>query len=103
LRRNVWVRNTEFALLHPATLVMAPLATFAGLGMAFALVLKTSTGRSSQCFCRSDAAFGKKLKENFAALGILGLKKRFLHGGNEYRFLLIPEQLQQCQNTTTIH
>lgn len=38
MRRNVWVRNTEVALLLPATLVLAPLAAFAGLGMAFAVV-----------------------------------------------------------------
>ena len=36
--RNIWVRNTEVALLLPATLILAPLAAFAGLGMAFAVV-----------------------------------------------------------------
>ena len=36
--RNIWVRNTELALLLPATLILAPLAAFAGLGMAFAVV-----------------------------------------------------------------
>jgi hypothetical protein len=38
MKRNIWVRNTEIALLLPATFILAPLPAFAGLGMAFAVV-----------------------------------------------------------------
>ncbi len=41
MRRDLWLRNVEIALLAPASLVMAPMAVFAALGMGFALVQQT--------------------------------------------------------------
>ena len=38
MSRDLWIRNTEIVLLLPATIVMAPLAAFAALGMVFAIV-----------------------------------------------------------------
>jgi hypothetical protein len=38
MKSNVWIRSAEGALLLPATLVLAPLASFAACGMAFAVL-----------------------------------------------------------------
>lgn len=47
---------------------------------------------------RSDASFGKKLKENYSALGLLGIEKKFLQGGTTYRFTPQPEQWIICKD-----
>jgi hypothetical protein len=47
---------------------------------------------------RSDAAFGKKLKENYSALGLLGIEKKFLDGCTTYRFVTPLEQVGICNN-----
>ena len=41
MSRDLWIRNTEIVLLLPATIVMAPMAAFAALGMVFAIVQQT--------------------------------------------------------------
>lgn len=38
MSRGLWIRNTEIVLLLPATILMAPMAAFAALGMFFAIV-----------------------------------------------------------------
>jgi hypothetical protein len=48
-------------------------------------------------YCRSDAAFGKKLKENISALGVLGVEKRPAHNGTEYMFQPSEQQAAQCK------
>jgi len=58
---------------------------------------------------RTDAVFGRRIKENISALAILGVEKKFLDGSTTYRFLcsphLTPEetaiQVGQCQNAFT--
>jgi hypothetical protein len=47
---------------------------------------------------RSDAAFGRKLKENLSALGLLGIHTQFKDGSTVYWFEPSPEQVGQCKN-----
>ena len=45
---------------------------------------------------RSSAVFGKRLKENFSALRLLGIEKKVLDGTTMYRFNSTPAQVGQC-------
>lgn len=45
---------------------------------------------------RSSAVFGKRMKENFSALRLLGIEKRVLDGTTMYRFNCTPTQVEQC-------
>src|ERR1017187_3108664 len=56
-------------------------------------------GRTFTQTWHSDAVFGKKLKENYSALGLLGIEKKFLHGGSTYKFVPNPEEGAICLNT----
>jgi hypothetical protein len=47
---------------------------------------------------RTDAAFGRKLKENETALHLLGIQKRFRHGSTEWRFDPPSEEAERCKN-----
>jgi hypothetical protein len=60
--------------------------------------LENRYGKKFTQFCRSDAAFGRRLKENYSALGVLNPDKRFRDGGHEYCFNPTEEQKKQCQN-----
>lgn len=60
--------------------------------------LENTLSKKFTSACRSDAAFGRKLKENYSALGILGVEKRLRDGYNEYCFKPSGDQLKQCQN-----
>jgi hypothetical protein len=45
---------------------------------------------------RSSAVFGKRLKENFSALRLLGIEKKVLDGTTMYCFNSTPSQVEQC-------
>jgi len=45
---------------------------------------------------RSSAVFGKRLKENFSALRLLGIEKKMLDGATMYRFNCTRAQVEQC-------
>jgi len=45
---------------------------------------------------RSSAVFGKRLKENFSALRLLGIEKKILDGTTMYCFNSTPAQVEQC-------
>lgn len=45
---------------------------------------------------RSSAVFGKRLKENFSALRLLGIEKKVLDGTTLHRFNCSPIQVEQC-------
>jgi hypothetical protein len=45
---------------------------------------------------RSSAVFGKRIKENFSALRLLGIEKKVLDGVTMYRFDCSPTQVEQC-------
>jgi hypothetical protein len=60
--------------------------------------LEDQYGRTFTQNYRTNAAFGRRLKENFSALGLLGIKKMFLDGGTTYWFEPNSEQLGVCKH-----
>jgi hypothetical protein len=60
--------------------------------------LEDMLGRKFTQLYRSDAVFGRRLKENISALSLLGIQKMFLHGGTTYWFEPGEEQVEQCKN-----
>jgi hypothetical protein len=64
--------------------------------------LEDNYGRKFTQFCRSDAAFGRRIKENYSAMAVLDPDKKSLDGCTEYRFSCsAPEQRKHCQNAYT--
>jgi hypothetical protein len=55
-------------------------------------------GTKFRQYFRSDATFRRKLKENYSALGLLGINKLFKDGSTTYWFEPTPSQVGLCKN-----
>ena len=63
--------------------------------------LKSIYGRAFDTLFRSDAALGKKLKENYTALRTLGVDHGSSTGRRFISLIPVPEQLETCAHSFT--